>query len=165
MTQALTRVFSRRRTRKEPEYLPPYFWHRASTWHAVTLTLYLAFIKLIEVTLGEPGIGAALVWSVVFNLALLPQWRRNRRRWAGRTLEELCPKLDAHFERPDVSQDEVWETLTRLAHFTGQMSVYTDLSPWFDSFSIRRTPWDGDEQRFTVYRRGHPKRVFTFYYS
>lgn len=165
MTHALTRVFSRAKRRRDPEYLPPYFWHRYYVWMPfIYLPAYLLLTWFIDGLVGDSAWyrNGPLALLATFFFAYVPCWIR--RGWARRELRLLAAKLSAWQDSDKVSAYEAGEAQAKLKLFEADLRDYS-APGWNSKLSVRRTPWTGSGTRYTVYQRGKPKRVFTFYHE
>lgn len=85
MSHLLTRISSRAKRKQEPEYVPPYFWHRYSVWRwGVAPMITVTLIDLLDLVWASRGVGWNLLLGIVVALELYNVPHRIRRRWAAR---------------------------------------------------------------------------------
>lgn len=164
MTEALTRLFRRTKHVDDPEYLPPYFWHRYLVWQGlISLPAYVLIGELVDWIVSNEFWFRDFVLAIVVNYGFSFVAPAIRKQWAQRQEQDLYSKLSAWRNTPGVSDFEVGEVLTKFTLFRSDLQDYA-VRFQYSPLSIHRTDWSGDGTRYTIYRRGHRKRVVTFYH-
>jgi hypothetical protein len=165
MTHALTRILGRSKGKHEPDYLPPYFWHRFAVWMCLGITLNVFAVSTLE----RVWDGYTFVWGLLFALLIqMPffgQAERRRRRWTQRVLTELETKLNDWPQEPSTGAYEAGEAFVKMQWLAQELRVYNAYPLRRYTLSVRLTPWEGNGTRFTVYERKRSKRVYTFYHE
>lgn len=164
MIHTLTRWHRRTGGEPSPEYLPPYFYHRYFVWRFLFApVLYIALVELLDLVWEGRGWTWNFLLSLTTAALLFPVPYLLRRRWVKRELRNLSQNLRRSSGHDQLGVHEGGKVAIKYRWLTRDFYSYAcdQLSP----LSVRKTPWAGDGTRYTVYQRGRPKRVFTFYHE
>ncbi len=140
MTQALTRVLSRSGRKHEPDYLPPYFWHRFGVWMCLGITLNVFAVSTLERAWDGYSFAWGLLFSLLIQMPFFGQAERQRRQWTRRVLAELETKLTDWLQEPSTGAYEAGETFTKMQLLAQEFRVYNAYPLRRYTLSVRLTP-------------------------